>query len=503
MGEGSEQSVGAASRRRLVVWMIGLTALGVGIRLVHLLLAGDLEPFADESNYLYLALSWNRFGFYSDCGIYLWPPGYPLFLATCLRLFGFEGILVARLFQVLLSGVVGATVMLLADLLFTRRAVVVAGLIWAIYLPLVGLTHYLLTETLFLATFVPSVYLVLSWWRESARSGARDRRLAAAGILLGLSMLIKEIGLGWGVLVVLLIVYRDGRRRLGRGVSRAVLFGLSVSVVVFPWSLRNYEVYGRIVPVGATLGQNLYWGLNGFYFNADYPRSEFNRVCQANAWVHGQLAAPATPPWEHSNAANVIDRAGEDVRRGLGYAWRHPGYAARTRLKKLADWATPLSPYVRHCALGRYQGLLADPAVHRLRIVLALVLSVLVLAGSVGGFFWSLGDPGARMVLGWTLAYFILATALVNGISRYRMAIEPLLIVLAAGFVSVGLSRLRVRPETIVFEPPRGLKPAARWVSGRTLSKGQVAVCVLGWVVLAGLWWINSAEIIALVKAIW
>ena len=33
MGEGSEQSVGAASRRRLAGWMIGLIALGVGILL--------------------------------------------------------------------------------------------------------------------------------------------------------------------------------------------------------------------------------------------------------------------------------------------------------------------------------------------------------------------------------------------------------------------------------------------------------------------------------------
>ncbi len=30
--------------------------------------------------------------------------------------------------------------------------------------------------------------------------------------------------------------------------------------------------------------------------------------------------------------------------------------------------------------------------------------------------------------------------------------------------------RLRVRPETLVFQPARGLKPAARWVSGRTLK---------------------------------
>ncbi|MCH8854493.1 MAG: hypothetical protein IID41_17850, partial [Planctomycetes bacterium] len=56
-------------------WYLALAGLGVGLRLLFLLLARDIEPYADESGYIYLALCWNHFGFYSDSGNYLWPPG--------------------------------------------------------------------------------------------------------------------------------------------------------------------------------------------------------------------------------------------------------------------------------------------------------------------------------------------------------------------------------------------------------------------------------------------
>ncbi|MEJ2084919.1 MAG: hypothetical protein P8Y44_04475 [Acidobacteriota bacterium] len=58
------------------------------IRLAFLLLSGRIEPFADESNYLYLSLLWNRFDLYSDGVQFLWPPGYPFVISRCLQLFG-------------------------------------------------------------------------------------------------------------------------------------------------------------------------------------------------------------------------------------------------------------------------------------------------------------------------------------------------------------------------------------------------------------------------------
>ena len=77
-------------------WFLVLTGCGVALRLVALLLAGDLEPVLDEGAYLYHAACWERFGFHVDSGRWLWAPGYPLFLRVALGAFGVEGVQVAK-----------------------------------------------------------------------------------------------------------------------------------------------------------------------------------------------------------------------------------------------------------------------------------------------------------------------------------------------------------------------------------------------------------------------
>jgi len=458
-------------------WVLALVALGVGVRAAGLLLAGDLEPYGDESHYLYLALAWNRFGFYSDCAQYLWPPGYPFLLAAGLKAFGSHAIFAIKLVQVLISGVNGSVIMRLAGRLFGPRAAFLAGLLWALHLPLIGFTHYLWPETLYLTLFLPAFYWLVKWWQEPDRPSAANRWLVGAGLLIGLSLLVKEAGVLWCAVVAVLIFCRDLGWSLRVGWSRALLFLLSAGAVLTPWTLRNFEVYGRLAPAGATLGQNVYWGVNGFYLNFDYPPSVLARLPQINPWVHRRLLQPAPPNWERSAALNVVDQSADNVRRGLAFARRHPGFVLRSRLKKLADWATPLSFFVRHYAWQRYHGALTDPVIRRPLLVIAIALPMLILASAWPGLT-GLRDPGgARSLLIWTLAYFLAATALINGMSRYRTCIEPVLIVLAAGFLS-GAAR------------PWGHRPG-------------LLGCIGGWVVLAGLWGINLPEVLAVLKLIW
>jgi hypothetical protein len=475
---GSNSMTVANRRSRAVLaWIVGLTTIGVGIRVLFLLAVGDLEPHADESNYLYLAALWNHFGVYGDGVKYLWPPGYPLFLAACLKMYGDGGIFAAKLCQALLAGSIGASTMLLANRLFNAKVARVAGIIWCVYLPLIGFTHYLWPETIYLAVLMPTLYLLVSWRCRTDGETGGNGRLIAAGLLAGLGLLIKEAGIGWCAGLVLLIAARGFPRSPARALRGATLFVVAAAVVVLPWTLRNYEVYGRLAPTGATLGQNVFLGMNGAYINFDYPQPMLKRLPEINPWVHRELLTPPAQNWERSTAGNVIDQSAENVRRGLTYAREHPRYALTTRIKKLADWATPWSFFLRHYALGRYHGVLMDAGVRRLLIVSALVLPILVLLLAIPGFLQFLRSSGGRAVIGWTFLYFAPTTALINGMSRYRISIEPLLIVLAAGIIGGGLR------------------------AGR--RSGWAVACVIGWLMLGTLWAVNAAEVTALLREIW
>jgi 4-amino-4-deoxy-L-arabinose transferase-like glycosyltransferase len=456
---------------------LALALLGVTIRLIFLLLATDLRPYADESGYLYLALLWQRYSICSDALLYLWPPGYPFLLAGAIDLFGTAGIFALKLFQVVIAGGSGLMLMLLARRLFSRPTALLAGAIWCGYLPLIGFTHYLWPETIYQALFLTTLWLLVRWWQQEDREAVSDRWLVAAGICVGVSLFFKEIGLWWCLPVGGLLAFRDrglGRWRAG---SRGAVFLLAASVIVAPWTLRNFEVYERFVPVGSTLGQNVYLGMNGDYTNFDYPPALREEVGRKNAAVRDRLTSPVAPRWELSGAMNIIDRSSDNVRRGREYALDHPGYMIRTRIKRLADWATPTSFYVRHYAVDRYQGFLARPIVRRTLVTSALLLPLLVLLGAVGGISLRLPSSDLRGLLFWTLLYFSLAGALIAGMSRYRASIEPLLILLAAAFFLPGERRPRPR--------------------------GAMAICVVGWILLLFLWSLNAAEVWTVARSIW
>ena len=456
---------------------IAIICLGVTVRLVFLLLTGDLEPHADESSYLYLAASWNHFSVYSDGGSYLWPPGYPFFLAMLLRLFGVQGVFVAKLLQVLFSAVIGWMVLLIARRLFSLRTAHLAGVIWSVHLPLIGFTHYLWPETVYLALFLPGFYLLLRWWQHEPRTHAPPGLLVAAGLLTGLSILVKEIGLWWCVPVAGLILMRARGVGLMGAVSRAALFVLAAGVVVAPWTLRNYEVYSRLVPVGATLGQNAILGLNGDYVDFDYPPRYRSEIARSNETIRDWLTVPPAPRWAPSTAGNVIDRSRENFRLGVNYAREHPGFFLRSRIKKLADWVTPLSFFVRHFGMHRYTGFPAGNLDRKLMISGAVFVPILVMVGVIGGLFTTVARRAGWLLMLATLVYFATASSLIVAMSRYRTPLVPFLIVLAAAFWN--------RAEK------------------RSWTRGRLMACVGAWTVLAALWGINAAEVWTMIRVIW
>ena len=458
-----------------------IAALGVALRAGLLALALPIEVQSDEANYLYLALGLERFGIYFDQHRYLWPPGYAWLLHRVVGDGSGADLTAFRGIQVAASSVVGITTMLFAWRLFSSRAAVVAGLLWCVHLPLAAFTHLLWSETFFLALFLPALWHVLTALDRTAEGDEKRaaRRLLVAGLLLGAALHLKEMPLFLMIPLALLVAWRAAP--MGRGVTLrlATLLPLAAVVVLLPWTTRNHEVYGRVTLSGATLGENVYQGLNARYVNFDLvplarerarrglaPLSEIER----RAFTVPPTAADGEPDpgWERAASTfHPIDRQAENVRRGARWSVEHPGWFARTRLKKWSDLVTPFSFFARHQALGHYapeSGL--GGAWRRPLVIWSLLSSVVALIGAALGGATSLGAGHGRSLLAVTIGY-VLSAALLVSMSRFRVPIEPLLLVLCAGFLAHG--------------------PAHR--SAPRLAAGGVAV--LG---LVGLWWISWPE---------
>lgn len=455
--------------------LVSIVALGVFIRFAFLLWVEPLELWADEGQYVYQALAWNRFGLYLGSPEWVWPPGYPAYLALFLRAFGADGIFAAKLGQVFLSALIGGSITLLARRLFSFRAARIAGALWAVFLPLIGFTHYLWPETVFLAALLPAVYLFVTALDGGPGSA---RRLALTGALIGLSCLFKEASLPLVGLFGAVIVFGRGTGKIRERLASAAILALSTGAVLLPWTLRTYEVYGRIVPSGATLGENVFQGVNADYKNYDYAGAPAEVTAAKSRWVYDTFVRwPANAvKWERSDAANTIDRNSETVASAKQFARDYPGFYLRSRVKKLADWVTPLNFFQRHFRLDVYEGSIASRWVRRSLALASVALTCIVLIGGIGGAFASSLRGERRLAVLAVLLTFLAGIAIV-GMSRYRVQVEPLLIVLAAGF----------------------------WTERRAASSGAkerapLTFAIVAWVILAALWALNAPEVLDMLR---
>ncbi|MCH2171391.1 hypothetical protein MK489_11455 [Myxococcota bacterium] len=458
-----------------------LCLVGIVIRVGFLFFASNLGLLADERHYVYSALAWERFGFYPDGARYLWPPGYPALIAWSLSSFGLQGLFVVKLIQTLASASIGLSTMVLAWRWFGDRAARVAGVLWCIYLPLIGFTHLLWTETLFLAFLLPPVVLVSGVMDGTDR--ASTARIVAAASLFAVACYLRDAALPLLALLAGGLWIARGESVRMEGFRRALLFVLVAAVLITPWSLRNFEVYGRWVPMGSTLGENVFRGVNGTYINFDlapfYRRffASETPLDRTRAWF---VETNGRPDWERAfEIKNTPDRMEENAARGVRYALESPGWWVRSRVKKLADFVLPTSFFVRHAGLGMYENSpIGIDWVRRSLVIWAMLCPVLMLLVAVPG--WALllrtRKPSSYLALG-LLGYFV-ATAIVVSMSRFRIPIVPLCLAVVSG--------------SFVLRNRLGSEGSRFWI-----------VVVSGWLLLAFLWWVDLPEALSIFEFAW
>jgi hypothetical protein len=249
------------------------------------------------------------------------------------------------------------------------------------------------------------------------------------------------------------------RRR--RELPRAVLCALAALAAVLPWTLRNALVLRELMPVDGAIGRTLWWAYNEAPYRVDLGTSRI-------AAVHNREACPSQPdprrkalptvpelrrlfPPDAELPPGVAGRLAFDIalvrnafaardfgafnRCELANAWRfvreRPGTAlARVGLRVYDFWA-PNSFLLRSVAWKSYRGGPLDARAYPvLKWVVVLTHGALLLLALA-----ALGRRWRSPVVDWIAlfgAFYVGFHALAVAASRYRLPLEPFLIVLAA-----------------------------------------------------------------------
>lgn len=425
--------VPASFRSRLLL----LSLLGLALRALFVALEPATAPVADETMWLTwgtkvlpsaeVGFSPLRLRFIFHPPLYLYFLGVPFAIAGSLA--------AVQYLQCLVGALLVPAVGLLGRSALCEPAGLLAAGIAALYPELVWFAAHFWAETLF---------TVLLWWAIE-RLVASDARASSAlaglaGLLFGLAVLTRETVLYFLPLAALWLAWRrPGGARRGAWLLAAAL------VVVLPWTLRNYRVFGAFVPVSTSGALNLWQG------NTRLSRQQ---VYEEYWEVRGRIAK-----YQHARR-----RATQAILE------RQPGWLFEKLASELpAFWAAHAQPIV-HLERGAYGSVGRPLALAAVALVLAPYLAVLVLFVIGLARLPAARAPALLLVF---LGFYVLLHVAAHGYPRYRLPVMPALFLLAAH----GLVSLRVRPRPAIAR--RRLLGAAAAAVVLALS---LAPSLIGWV---------------------
>jgi 4-amino-4-deoxy-L-arabinose transferase-like glycosyltransferase len=404
-----------------------LLALVVRIAVI----AGDTgyRPANDAFEYDYLAHSIASGDGYPPSGYLLQGgptairgPGYPYLLGGVYALSG-DSRTAGRLAGALLGALSVLLLYLIAKRIWGIRIGLAAALLAAVFPPLVMLSRELLSESLFIPLELGALLCVLNF----RRSGGALRWAVTAGALCGLAALTRNTALAL-LLAVPLGMWTAQARLAARSLVAPLLVLAVAALVIAPWTARNAVEFGRFIPLTTSTGITA----AGVYNEASFRDSGSH-----GAWRDPQIVPGFT--WLFTTAG--IDEAGVDETlrsEASSFAWQHPGYVAEAfgwnilRMFEVSGGSVvdDTGRVLDERGIGS-----ATPPAERIGLALAAILAVLGVIAIARSKPREAGLP-PRIPRGplflWAVPILMLiSTALLNGLPRDRLPVDPFLLMLA------------------------------------------------------------------------
>ncbi len=231
-----------------------------------------------------------------------WSPGAPLLYAASFYATGGAREGTARIVEALLGVAAILVVFLLGERLGGRSVGLLAAFAVAVYPPFIHSTSELMSEPPAILT-LPAAVLAFLW------AGERERLSAwlLPGLLFGLTAMFRPEYLFVGAAFVVLAAIRVGRACGWRpGLAGAGLLVLALLLPIVPWTIRNVDVLGRVVPISTGSGKALYVGT---FLPAD---GEYQRVkALLVKRYRGRELAPNSAALDAVDPTPLFDRVAE------------------------------------------------------------------------------------------------------------------------------------------------------------------------------------------------
>jgi len=277
----------------------------------------------------------------------------------------------------------------------------------ALYFPWLLLSSKLLSEVLFTFLLWASVYSMMSFFHSM-----RKHHLIMGGVLLGLLILTKSIGLAVLLLSSISFILLIG---LKKGILNWLLMLLCAFLVVLPWGIRNYVQLGVPTFLPSNSGYNLWVA---------------SRAPDASWWSDSEEFIQATDDWDHYYIDQTADKNFREIAASNFHA---EGFA--TSIKRAG--------YRLLTGLSRFPGTGSFTGMNIKFLSLTLIQSGMLLLAIVSLF--RQGSKEAWLLLILPMIALAAALPVSKGLTRYLLPALPAIALLAGQSVLGILARMRSR----------------------------------------------------------
>jgi 4-amino-4-deoxy-L-arabinose transferase-like glycosyltransferase len=406
------------------VWWIPtlLLLLAFLVRAAYVLHTTNFVARVDAASYNYLAQTLARGkGWGYGTSAYR-PPGYPIFLAGVYLLVGLPyGVFTsARLIEAVLSTFTVAMIGLMVFQLAGRRPALIALAISAIYIPLVLVGVSLMTEAL----YVPLLLIAINAAIRSRVALHRYRWIVFTGIVMGCASLTRGNGVV-EVPALAFVVWSTKPRWSWRALAAPITLVLVAAATISPWTIRNISAQHAFVPVSTELGTTL----GGTY----------NDNSQKHRWIWEIGGYNNYHAIKSNNNLTEAQRDSQMTSAVVHYIGQHPQYLAEAMF-----WNTMRLLDLQGRRVSRmtaYADTFATAVFADIGVVQFWILGLLAIAGA----FTVAARRMPRSIwwipfLGW-----LSIAPVTTGTPRFRDALEPFFILLAACALEAIWARVRAR----------------------------------------------------------
>jgi 4-amino-4-deoxy-L-arabinose transferase-like glycosyltransferase len=365
-------------------------------------------------------------------GLLFYPPLHPYLIGLTYVLGG--SLKAFKLLQALLGAALVLAVACVGRRALGAKVGLVVAAFAAFYPELIWYSAHFWSEPLF---------ILLLWWgleRALAADDGGTGAAAAGGLLLGLAALTREIPLYFLPILVAWLSWRRGRQ----GVVRAAVLAAATVATVAPWTLRNWVQFDAFVPV-STMGGRALWEANA-------PGDRDKVYAE-----HDRLTAEESPVAAYRYATAEGLRAIRE---------RQPLWIFEKTIREVAGVFTPVSMALVQIEKRGY-GPLQPRTTWLVAAALILPYLAVMLLAIPGLARAECTRPLSLLVL--FSGFYLLLHIVVHGHHRFRLALLPIVFILAASTLRCAGAALRP------WTPRRRLAAGVLLVALVTVSAQGVA----------------------------